>query len=289
MTDTLHWCSTSKSSLVVLKKTCVQKLCYGLMLVTFMCPPLDTVRLDDCRTPSLTFFRMVCGYKWTRKLFRTMSCTCGTSLADDMDLSVGKWAACLAVALPLQRNSHPHRTCVSQCAPLTGTSTYAQKSWRGHTRCDLSPLTTSFGIVGQWERQHLAMAGSRHHHYPLYATAHRAARANYLVPLWRSGLAGPASCWSTRIPEGFRRMSTCASACPACRRARLVVVSLDSEPNWTSCRYCPLRSSSFVPFSVTVHSRATTVLVRAACKIPTISSWYFFTGSSPSFLSGSRR
>ena len=37
---------------------------------------------------------------------------------------------------------------------LTGTPTYAQKSWGGHTRCDLAPLTTSFGTVGEWERQH---------------------------------------------------------------------------------------------------------------------------------------
>ena len=44
--------------------------------------------------------------------------------------------------------------------PLTGTPTYAQKSWGGHTRCDLAPLTTSFGTVGQWERQHLAMAAT---------------------------------------------------------------------------------------------------------------------------------
>ena len=28
----------------------------------------------------------------------------------------------------------------------------------GHSRCDLAPLTTSFGTVGQWERQHLAKA-----------------------------------------------------------------------------------------------------------------------------------
>ena len=45
--------------------------------------------------------------------------------------------------------------------PLTGTtSTYAQKSWGGHPRCDLAPLTTSFETVGQWERQHLAMTAT---------------------------------------------------------------------------------------------------------------------------------
>ena len=48
----------------------------------------------------------------------------------------------------------------TQHAPNTGTTTYAQKSWDGHPRCDLAPLTTSFGTVGQWERQHLAMAAT---------------------------------------------------------------------------------------------------------------------------------
>ena len=113
----------------------------------------------------------------------------------------------------------------TQHASFTGTSTYAQKSWGGHPRCDLAPLTTSFGTVGQWERQHLAMAGARHHHHsPRNATAHRAARANYHVPLWRSGLAVPASCWGTRVPEGFRRMSSCAAVFPAYRRSRLFAV-----------------------------------------------------------------
>ena len=44
--------------------------------------------------------------------------------------------------------------------PLTGTPTYAQKLLGGHPRCDLAPLTTSFGTVGQWERQHLAMTAT---------------------------------------------------------------------------------------------------------------------------------
>ena len=57
---------------------------------------------------------------------------------------------------------HPHRNAHALCSmsPLTGTSTYARKSWGGHPRCDLAPLTTSFGTVGQWERQHLAMAAT---------------------------------------------------------------------------------------------------------------------------------
>ena len=54
-----------------------------------------------------------------------------------------------------------------QHAPNTGTTTYAQKSWGGHPRCDLAPLTTPpppppplLGTVGQWERQHLAMTAT---------------------------------------------------------------------------------------------------------------------------------
>ena len=79
---------------------------------------------------------------------------------------------------------HPHRNAHASRSllPLTGTPTYAQKSWGGHPRCDLAPLTTSFGTVALRERQHLAMAGSRHLHFPRNATAHCAARANYHVP-----------------------------------------------------------------------------------------------------------
>ena len=76
-------------------------------------------------------------------------------------------------------NIAPVRT---QHAPVTGTSTYARKSWGGHPRCDLAPQSTSFGTVALRERQHLAMAGSRHNYSPRNATAHRAARANYHVP-----------------------------------------------------------------------------------------------------------
>ena len=76
------------------------------------------------------------------------------------------------------------RTCVVQPVPLTGTSTYARKSWGGHTRCDLAPLTTSFGTVGQWERQHLPVAGSEHPHSPRNATAHRAAQTILHLPQW---------------------------------------------------------------------------------------------------------
>ena len=132
----------------------------------------------------------------------------------------------------------------TQHGPNTGTTTYAQKSWGGHTRCDLAPLTTSLGTVGQWERQHLAMTGSRHHHSPRNATAHRAARANCHVPLWRSGLAVPASCWSTWIPEGFRRMSSCTAVFPAYRRSRLFAVVFTR----TFQRYCALRG--FCSYSI---------------------------------------
>ena len=86
---------------------------------------------------------------------------------------------------------HPRRHTRAWCClyPLTGTPTYAQKSWGGHTRCDLAPQSTSFGTVALQERQHLAMAGSRHLHDPLHATAHCAARAIYHVPHCCSVLA----------------------------------------------------------------------------------------------------
>ena len=69
---------------------------------------------------------------------------------------------------------HPHRNAHASCSmlPLTSTPTYALKSWRGHPRCDVAPQSTSFGTVALRERQHLAMAGSRHLHFPLNATAH---------------------------------------------------------------------------------------------------------------------
>ena len=57
---------------------------------------------------------------------------------------------------------HPHLLAHALCCMLHSKehSQYAQKSWGGHPRCDLAPLTTSFGTVGQWERQHLAMAAT---------------------------------------------------------------------------------------------------------------------------------
>ena len=62
----------------------------------------------------------------------------------------------------------------TQHAPVTGTSTYAQKSWSGHPGCDLAPLTTSFGT---------GFAGAPAHGNGGLKTPHRAARANYHVPL----------------------------------------------------------------------------------------------------------
>ena len=61
---------------------------------------------------------------------------------------------------PFHRHPHLHAHALCSMSPLTGTSTYARKSWGGHSRCDLAPLTTSFRTVGQWERQHLAMAAT---------------------------------------------------------------------------------------------------------------------------------
>ena len=74
------------------------------------------------------------------------------------------------------------RTRIVLHAPLAGTLTIRPEVVGGHPRCDLAPLTTSFGTVGQWERQHLAMAGSRQLHLPLHATAHCAARPIHHVP-----------------------------------------------------------------------------------------------------------
>ena len=65
--------------------------------------------------------------------------------------------------LPLSTfHRHPHHHAHALCCMLHSQehSQYAQKSWGGHPRCDLAPLTTSFGTVGQWERQHLAMAAT---------------------------------------------------------------------------------------------------------------------------------
>ena len=72
---------------------------------------------------------------------------------------MGIWAACPA-GLATATQQPPTLHVRTQHAPFTGTSTYAQKSCCGHPRCDLAPLTTSFGTVGQWERQHLAMAAT---------------------------------------------------------------------------------------------------------------------------------
>ena len=86
---------------------------------------------------------------------------------------------------------HQHLLAHALCCMLQSQehSPYALKSWGGHTRCDLAPQSTSFGTVALRERQHLAMAGSRHLHFPRNATAHCAARANYHVPHWCSVLA----------------------------------------------------------------------------------------------------
>ena len=69
----------------------------------------------------------------------------------------------------VHRHPHLHARALCSLLPLTGTPTYAQKSRGGHPSCDLAPLTTSFGTVGQWERRHLAMAGSKTLHQPHHA------------------------------------------------------------------------------------------------------------------------
>ena len=76
-------------------------------------------------------------------------------------------------------------------------------------------------------------------------------------------LAVPASCWSTLTPEGFRRTSSSAAVLLAYRRSRLFAVDF-TRAFQRDCALRGLCSSSI--------ARATTTLVRAACKIPTISS-----------------
>ena len=99
---------------------------------------------------------------------------CGTSLTVDEGFGVVRivGSGTLFVNMLASKLAYIHTTCnlpqppTSSCTrtvlhvPLTATSTYAQKSWGGHPRCDLAPLTTSFGTVGQWERQHLAMTAT---------------------------------------------------------------------------------------------------------------------------------
>ena len=63
-------------------------------------------------------------------------------------------------SLPLQRNSHQHCTC-EYAARSSHRNIHIRPEVVGWApRCDLAPLTTSFGTVGRWERQHLAMAAT---------------------------------------------------------------------------------------------------------------------------------
>ena len=89
-----------------------------------------------------------------------------------------------------ERHPHLHARALCCLYPLTGTTTYAQKSRGGHPWYDLAPQSASFGTVALRERQHLAMAGSGHVHSPLVLHAPRTLRgtvtslsdsANHLV------------------------------------------------------------------------------------------------------------
>ena len=103
--------------------------------------------------------------------------------------SMRKWRSCSApdvdahdalVSNPLSTfHRHPHLLAHALCCMLHSQehSQYAQKSWGGHPRCDLAPQSTSFETVALRERQHLAMAGSRHLHFPRNAKADYAARS----------------------------------------------------------------------------------------------------------------
>ena len=141
-----------------------------------------------------------------------------------MDLLVGIWAAC-PVGLATATQQPPHIALVrTQHAPVTGTSAYARKSWGGHLRCDLAPLTTSFRTVGQWERQHLAMAGSRHLHSP--TQRHRAL------------------CRTCQLPQSLGCADT-SSPQRLCRLAQRGYVRLRGmERHWDSSRAYALFSFS---------------------------------------------
>ena len=115
----------------------------------------------------------------SKVLHRAVDITRSSSLPTSTCTCLWGYGRHARLVLPLQRNSHPTIAPVrTQHATFTGTYTYALKSRSGLPRCDLAPLTTSYGTVGQWERQHRATAGSRHLHLPRNATAHCAARAN---------------------------------------------------------------------------------------------------------------
>ena len=86
---------------------------------------------------------------------------------------------CSAPSATFHRHPHPTH---ARCAMLPVTThryNHIRPEVVGwHPRCDLAPQSTSFGTVALRERQHLAMAGSEHFHYPHNATAHHAARTN---------------------------------------------------------------------------------------------------------------
>ena len=70
------------------------------------------------------------------------------------------WAPGCHSNATVHRHPHLHARALCSLLPLTGTPTYALKSWGGHPQCDLAPQITSFGTVALRERQHLAMTGS---------------------------------------------------------------------------------------------------------------------------------
>ena len=55
------------------------------------------------------------------------------------------------------RQPPPFRNAPVPQGRLRNQRNVAQKPWGGPPSCDLAPLTTSFGTVGQWERRHRAM------------------------------------------------------------------------------------------------------------------------------------
>ena len=83
----------------------------------------------------------------------------------------------------------------------------------GTPRCDRAPLTSSFGTVGQWERQHRAMVGSRntltlhatpprtvlHRPFSIYHNCHGRRHSKLLECVDSMGLCRISSCSSFRL------------------------------------------------------------------------------------------
>ena len=61
-------------------------------------------------------------------------------------------------------------------------------------RCDLAPLTTSFGTVALRERQHLAMADTTFHSKPPRTVLHVPTTTFHTAVFWQKSTYGPVDC-----------------------------------------------------------------------------------------------